>query len=239
MKNALVLQHAPFEGPGNLAPLLTARGYALQTCHTPLEPALPPAAVWDLVLVMGGPMNVDEHDRHPWLVGEKAFLRTCLDRGVPVLGICLGAQLLARALGAPVTRNPHKEIGWFEITRAPGAETHPLGRLWPERVEVFHWHGDTFALPEGSVLLASSAACTHQAFAHGRRVLGLQFHPELSEASGEEMRCGCYNDLKDPGPYVQTQEVLAATPERFASLRGTLEALTGPWLDQLGEGRAA
>jgi GMP synthase-like glutamine amidotransferase len=237
VKNVLVLQHAPFEGPGSIADLLRARGATLQTCHVYLEPALPCRA-WDLIVVMGGPMNVDEDARLPWLTREKAFLTGCIESGVPLLGICLGGQLLARCLGAEVTRNPEREIGWFDITRTAEAASHPLGRHWPDRCEVFHWHGDTFALPPGAVLLASSAACRHQAFAYGDRILGLQFHPELTEASSEELRCGCFQDLAEPGRWVQDQATLAATPERFARLRRTMETLLDPWLTPLGFARA-
>jgi GMP synthase-like glutamine amidotransferase len=232
MKNALVLQHAPYEGPGAIRPLLRRRGFCVQTCHVYREPALP-TTFWDLIVLMGGPMNVDEEDRYPWLVAEKKFLTRCLDQRVPLLGICLGGQLLARVLGAPVTRNPEREIGWFDIVRDPAALAHPLGQHWPERCEVFHWHGDTFALPDGATLLASSQACAHQAFAYGNHVLALQFHPELTEASGEEMRCGCFEDLKTPGRFVQDQATLAADPARFAALGQQLHKLVTPWLDSL------
>ncbi|MDX6766572.1 MAG: type 1 glutamine amidotransferase [Candidatus Methylacidiphilales bacterium] len=232
MKNALILQHAPFEGPGALLPFLQRQGYACQICHVYLESALPPAH-WDLVAVLGGPMNVDEEVRLPWLAPEKAFLRQCVDSGVPLLGICLGGQLIARVLGARVVRNAHKEIGWFDITRAPGAEKHPLGRHWPERLELFHWHGDTFELPEGAVRLASSAACQNQAFAWGGRVLALQFHCEFTGENAEGLACGDDSEDWQPGPYIQLPEHFAANPERFHALNRTMDMLIKPWLEGL------
>lgn len=233
MKNVLILQHTTCEGPGSLRDLLRRRGACAQICRVDLEPALPPIT-WDLIVILGGPMNVDEEAAHPWLVAEKNFLRQAIARDIPLLGICLGAQLLAECLGAAVTRNQEREIGWFDITRTAEAATHPLGRLWPERCEVFHWHGDTFTLPKGAVRLASSAACANQAFIFGTRILGLQFHPEMTPESGEEIRAGCFQDLVNPGPYVQDQKTIAASPDRFLRLRATMETLLHPWLDLIG-----
>lgn len=232
MKNALIVQHAPFEGPGALLPFLQSHGYVCQVCHVYLEPAMPTPS-WDLVAVLGGPMNVDQDATLPWLGPEKEFLRRCIDRGTPVLGICLGGQLIARALGARVVRNPQKEIGWFDVTRAPGAELHPLGKHWPDRVELFHWHGDTFELPEGAVLLASSAACPNQAFAWGDRVLALQFHCEFTGHNAGALAEGDETEDWKPGPFIQLPRDFIARPERFDTLNQQMDRLITPWLSAL------
>jgi len=196
------------------------------------EATFPPTP-WDLVVVLGGPMNVDEEQKHPWLGPEKAFIRLCIDREVAVLGICLGGQLIARALGARVVRNAHKEIGWYDITRAPRAENHPLGKQWPEKVEMFHWHGDTFELPRGAVLLASSEGCENQAFAWGDRVLALQFHCEFTGNNAGALAEGDESEDWKPGPFIQTPGDFTARPERFDLLNRGMEVLIAPWLELL------
>jgi GMP synthase-like glutamine amidotransferase len=232
VKNAIILQHAPFEGPGALLPFLRSKNYACQICHVYFEATLPPTN-WDLVVVLGGPMNVDEDSRLPWLGPEKAFIRRCIDRGVAVLGVCLGGQLIARALGARVVRNAQKEIGWFDIHRAPGARNHPLGKAWPEKVEMFHWHGDTFELPEGATLLATSAACQNQAFAWGERVLALQFHCEFTGNNAAALAEGDESEDWKPGPFIQFPKDFTSRPERFDALNRQMDVLIAPWLRQL------
>jgi len=132
------------------------------------------------IIVLGGPMNVDETDRYPYLLPEQGFIRQAIDAGVPLLGICLGAQLLAKALGARVYAAPEKEIGWYSVQPTAAAADDPLLRHFRPQETVFQWHGDTFDLPAGAVHLAASRACAHQAFRFGDRTYGLQFHVEVT-----------------------------------------------------------
>jgi GMP synthase-like glutamine amidotransferase len=163
--NVHVLQHASFEGLGGVAPLLAARKAKITTTRffdSARPPALPPLQGLDLVVAMGGPMSVNNEAELPWLVDEKRFIRDAVQRGTPVLGVCLGSQLIASALGARVYRNAQKEIGWFPVEAVP---TSGDGNqfVFPEKLNVFHWHGETFDLPPGAIHLARSAACKHQA----------------------------------------------------------------------------
>jgi GMP synthase-like glutamine amidotransferase len=204
-----VLQHVPFEGIGSMEPWLLARGALLShTCFFQPNPQLPSPEGWDLIIAMGGPMSVNDEATLPWLVAEKAFLHQAMAAGVPVLGVCLGAQLIASAQGAAVDPAPQREIGWFEIEGLPA----PAGGFaFPPRLEVFHWHGETFALPTGAVRLARSAACENQAFQLGARVIGLQFHLEITPAAAAAMVSHCRAELT-PGPFVQTEPALLAAP---------------------------
>lgn len=205
-----VLQHVPFEDVGSMADWFAARGAEVQyTRFFMPDERLPALDECDLIVAMGGPMSVNDEAELAWLVAEKAFLRAAIDAGVAVLGVCLGAQLIASALGARVYANGEAEIGWFPVWRADEAEA---GRfVFPERIELLHWHGETFELPPGAALLASSEACRHQAFQFGRRVIGLQCHPEMTPAMVADLLAECADELR-PGPWVQTVDELAATP---------------------------
>ncbi len=204
------LQHADFEDLGCIGPWLAAHGHAVSGTRLYAGERPPPAANFDALVVMGGPMNIYEHEKYPWLVPEKALIRAALDTGKRVLGICLGAQLLADVLGAPVTRNPESEIGWFPVDLSAAGRACALLADLPERFTAFHWHGDTFALPAGATPLAFSAACPQQAFAvDGGRVLGLQFHLEVTQANAQ---IWFEHERPEPAPYVQTPEhILAQT----------------------------
>jgi GMP synthase-like glutamine amidotransferase len=174
-----ILQHAEHEGPGQVATWCAAHGMALRT-HHPARGDLPPRDAFDALVVLGGPQSVYDTARDPWLVAEIAFLREVLATDTPVLGICLGSQLLAAALGADVARHSEQEIGWYEVTRAEGARVSAFADLLPARLITLHWHGDAYALPAGATRLFSSAACMEQGFSVGARVLALQFHPEMT-----------------------------------------------------------
>ena len=170
-------------------------------------------------------MSVNDEDRLPWLKREKRFIREVVLRQTPYVGICLGAQLLANAFGARVYPNSEREIGWFPVWPAAAR-----GSLLPlaAPTAVFHWHGETFDLPEGAVHLARSEACAHQAFQLGRRALGLQFHLETTPASAEALIDNCRGELTGGG-HVQTEEALRSTPEEhYLRINGLMEeVLTG------------
>jgi len=221
---AHVFQHAPFEDTANLGAWLRARGASLSTSRLWLGDALPQPASFDWLIVMGGAMNADEEARYPWLASEKRAIERAIAAHKRVVGICLGSQLIARVLGAKVTRNRDSEIGWFPIERAEGAEGSAVGRALPARAEVFHWHGDTFALPAGAVQLARSAACEQQGFVYDERVLALQFHPEMTPDSVRGFAEGGADELV-PGRFIQTPEQMLADPQRFVRLEALLGQL--------------
>jgi GMP synthase-like glutamine amidotransferase len=157
---------------------------------------------------MGGPMSVTHEHEHPWLKQEKAFIREAVNHGTAVLGICLGAQMIASAMGAHVFANAHKEIGWFPVQAVP---TDADAFRFPPQTTVFHWHGETFDLPPGAVHLAKSAGCNHQAFQIGQYAIGLQFHLETTPETAGQIIQHCRSELV-AGEYIQTEQELRATP---------------------------
>jgi len=159
-------------------------------------------------------MGVHDEDRFPWLAIEKRFIERSMSKGKAVLGICLGAQLIADVLGARVYPNGYKEIGWFPIELTEAGQRSPLFSFLPERLEVFHWHGDTFDLPAGALHIARSEACTHQAFMHNERAIGLQFHLESTTEGVEALIENCSGELAD-GRYIQAPAQLKAQPKAF------------------------
>ena len=165
------LQHEPFEGLGGIEAWFRERGDAIASTHPYRGDVLPTLDDFDWLVVMGGGMSVNDEAELPWLVPEKALVRRAIAANKRVLGVCLGAQLIASALGARVYKNAVKEIGWWKLTREPEAAGHPLGAALPDGSEVFQWHGETFDLPPGAVRLARSEACLNQAIAVGARVL--------------------------------------------------------------------
>lgn len=212
-----VFQHVPFETPGAISDWAIARGHELRTVRLWLDEA-PDTADAGLLVVMGGPMGANDDASLPWLTAEKDAIAHVVGRCVPVLGVCLGAQLVAVALGAEVRRNPEPEIGWFPVRRAlEGPARLPVEFL------AFHWHGDTFDVPEGATLIGSSAACRNQGFsACGGKVLALQFHLEVTPALLSGLLEACGDEVARGGTWVQTAEEIMATPERCAQAHALL-----------------
>lgn len=223
MMRAHCLQHVPFEGPGSIEPWLATAGYTLSYTRfheTAQLPALPRPETIDFLIVLGGPMGVHDERLFPWLVAEKRFIEQTITRGVPVLGICLGAQLIAHVMGARVYRHRFPEIGWFPVYPVtPQRSGFPL----TEVTTAFHWHGDTFDLPAGSVHLARSDACENQAFLAGEAVLGLQFHLETIPESARALVVNCSDELT-PSPHVQSEsEILDASAARYQAINRIME----------------
>jgi len=175
-------QHAPHEGPGLVAPALADAGVALRVTRLDRGEGLPGLDDLGGVVVMGGPMGVHDDRQHPWLADERTWIAEAVDRGMAVLGVCLGAQQLAAALGAPVVAGPGPEVGPGQVTLSAEGRADPV--LGPDGpgLAVVHWHGDTFGIPGGAVRLASSDRYSNQAFRYGARAYGLQFHVEVDGA---------------------------------------------------------
>jgi len=200
-----VVQHVPFEGPALIAEWAAARGHEL-TASLALREEYPPAEQIEFLCVMGGPMSADDEVASPWLRAEKHFIASVIAAGLPVLGVCLGAQILAEVIGGTVRRNESPEIGWFPVERTPIGASEPLFASWSDSTTVGHWHEDTFQLPVGMEPSLSSAACPNQAFVFDQRVVGLQFHIEWTEESLQTLITECGGDLAVWHPSVMTPE---------------------------------
>lgn len=222
------IQHVPFEGPAAIESWAADRGHSLDAHRLFEATDLPSFADVDGLIVMGGPMGVNDADKHPWLRAEIDYIRAYADSNKPLLGICLGAQLIAHALGAAVTRNPHTEIGWFPLRTNQSLDQHRFGNIIPDGFSVFHWHGDTFAIPQGGICLASSEACRNQAFTLNNNVLGLQFHLEATTTWAQRLISHCSDEL-DNSTYVQTGEQMLAQPQRFTDSNRIMTELLDVW----------
>lgn len=206
------LQHVPFEGPGLITAWMQTRGHKFHRVALWDGQPLPDAATVDGLVIMGGPMNVDEYDAYPWLAGETALIRQAIDAGKPVLGICLGGQLMARALGATVHAGGMPEIGWFETRRVA---QHPLLQAVPDAFHAYHWHSDAFDIPTGATRVLESDACGNQGFVYGERALALQCHLETTPASAKDIIDNSDWAISDTA---QSAEDMLAAAGRFAAL---------------------
>ena len=214
-------QHVPFEGLGSIAPWLEARGASVTGTRFFEEWTLPMANDVDLLIVMGGPMSVNDESIHPWLKDEKRFIKEAIARGKPVFGVCLGAQLIANAMGARVYANAEKEIGWFPIHRVDKPRAGDAFQF-PKDSLVFHWHGETFDLPAGAIPLARSEGCENQAFQLGHKVIGLQFHLETTPQGAKDLVGKCRDELV-PAKFVQSEEIILSAPaERYTAINALM-----------------
>jgi len=229
------IQHVAFETPARIAGWAGERGLEQALTRVFADEPLPAAEEVEALVVMGGPMSV--HDSNlPWLGGEKRLIEAVLRADRPVLGVCLGAQLIADVLGARVHRNRFHEIGWFRVEATAAGRGHARFPL-PAEFVPFHWHGETFDLPAGAVQLARSAACEQQAFAWGERVLGVQFHLEMDAEGVAAMNAHCGADAGS-GPYVQSAAEMVSAPERFTAAHGLLDELLDHWKEERHDDQA-
>jgi GMP synthase-like glutamine amidotransferase len=225
------LQHVPFEGLGYIETWLCEQGFSVSS--TRLWEAgwrLPAVEAIDALIIMGGPMGVYDEDEYPWLVEEKAFIGECIRSGKKVLGICLGAQLVALCLGAAVRAAPNKEIGWFPVEPTEsGKGIAWLYELFGERPVVFHWHGDQFGIPGGCIDLLSSAANGNQAFYYNERVIGLQFHLEVTRETLQQMVEHGADELVG-GIYIQDAEKIGSETRLIERSNQMMNAILERWL---------
>ena len=215
------LSHVPFEQLGAMQAWFLERGMVISHSLLFEGASLPEADDIDVLVVMGGPMGADDDAQYPWMEQEKALIKTCIAAGKKVLGICLGAQLIARVLGAPVTSNPDKEVGWFPVYPTTAGKDDSIGKLFTPQANVLHWHGDTFGIPNGAVHLLESQGCRHQAFRYGDHVLALQFHLELEAENAAALCDACPEDLEE-GRWVEDRTTLLQDAQRFEDARNLL-----------------
>ncbi len=222
------LQHVPFEELGSMERWLHGKSASVTATKFFERTYLPPVYEIDWLIVLGGPMSVNDQRQYPWLPAEKKFIAEAIRQEKNVLGICLGAQLIASALGAHVYPSKHREIGWFPVEHTETKKDHGMASVLPSHLEVFHWHGETFDLPPNAVHLARSEGCEHQAFCIGENVVGLQFHLEATPVTVGSLIEHCKGDLM-PDRYVQTAEELLAIPGRFHRVNAVMDNLLEYW----------
>jgi GMP synthase-like glutamine amidotransferase len=217
-------QHVAFEGLGSIEDWIIESGHSVSCTRFFLNETPPDLSEIDWLIIMGGPMNVNDEDHFPWMVDEKKYIRQAIQDDKTVLGICLGSQLISRSLVARVYQNGLKEIGWFDIELTSFGKADSLFSGLGDKITVFQWHGDTFDLPYKAVHLASSPACINQAYRYNKKVVALQFHLETTEQSLRNMIDNCRSDIT-PGKYVQTEEEITSPKGLFQSNREVLFTL--------------
>lgn len=216
------LQHVAFEGLGNIEPYARKLNWEITATRLYRSEKLPAPDEFDWLVVMGGPMNIYEEKEYPWLAAEKKFINKAIESNKIVLGICLGAQLIADVTGGRVFRNRYKEIGWFPVRLLTNAASSVPFRGFRDEFIAFHWHGDTFSLGPEAVMLAESEACAAQAFSYNAgRVLGLQFHLESSPENATALIQNCAGELVD-GQYIQGPQAILEREDYFREINRTL-----------------
>ncbi len=218
------LQHVPFEDVAYLGNWSKKNGVHLGRTRLYEDDPYPSLSDFDVLIIMGGPMGVYDEQKYAWLKTEKAYILKAIQNNKIVVGICLGAQLIATVLGAKVYPNPHKEIGWFSVQKTPQAQNTSLGKILPESFMAFHWHGDTFDIPKAAVHLAESKACKNQAFVYQNRVIALQFHLESTQSSIESLIQNCRDKLISI-PFIQTADQIREGYQQIESLNTIMDKL--------------
>lgn len=237
MPKILVFQHVAHEILGTLDPLLRGAGFRIKYVNFERHPdAVPNLDGYDGLIVLGGPMNVDETEAFPFLQTEVGLIREAMQREFPILGVCLGSQLLAKALGANVKKNPEKEIGWYNVTPTKEGDKDPLLSTFSGTEKIFQWHGDTFELPHGAVLLASSELCKNQAYRVGDNIYGFQFHMEVDEPMIERWLNVPENkeEIKALGGKIDPEVIRNDTPEHIGRLKELSDGAFSRFLDLFG-----
>lgn len=211
------IQHVPFEPPAGILNFLKEKEISVSKTLLYRSEEFPDLKEFDILFIMGGPMGVYDEDKFKWIKEEKKFIEKAIKNNKTIVGICLGAQLIADILGARVYRNRYKEIGWFEIEMEKEILKTKFFKGFPEKIVPFHWHGDTFDIPENSIKIGKSEATENQGFIFNNRVIGLQFHLEVTEDSVRKMIENGKDELKKDR-YIQTPEQILGKKENFTHL---------------------
>ncbi len=211
------IQHVAFEPPAGILTFLKEKRIPVSKTLLYKNDKFPDLKKFDILFIMGGPMGVHDENRFSWLKEEKKFIEKAIKMNKTVIGICLGAQLIADVLGARVYRNRYKEIGWFEVEMEKEILKTKIFKGFPEKIVPFHWHGDTFDIPENSIKLGKSEATENQGFIFKNKIIGLQFHLEVTEDSVRKMIENGGNELKK-NRYIQTPEQIFSKKENFIHL---------------------
>jgi GMP synthase-like glutamine amidotransferase len=219
------LQHEPFETPGAILTWAKEHGHPLTSTILYNNKPLPSIDLFDMLVIMGGSMSVYKKHLYPWMEDELRFIESAIKAHKGVLGICLGAQLIASSLGAAVYKNKTREIGWFPISLTPDGSSSGLLKAWPDAFTMFHWHGDTFDIPAGAVRTAFSKACANQAFEYGAKTAALQFHPETTREDLELFLSNGQDDCRTGDVFVQTAEQIREQVHLIPAMNGLLYRL--------------
>ena len=231
----LVFQHVPYEPLGTLDPLLKAAGFRIRYVNFGRDAEQRPSLDrYAALIVLGGPMNAEQIDRHPNLATEVEIIREAVDRDMSILGICLGAQLLAKALGGSVERNRVREVGWYDVHLTEEGKTDPVLSTFAPTQRVFQWHEDRINLPGNAVHLASSPDCDIQAFRHGEHAYGFQFHLEVNESLIERWLTVPANQplLEDEKGRVDPDQIRQQTAQEIAALEAQSRTTFKRWVDR-------
>ncbi|KKH45460.1 type 1 glutamine amidotransferase [Methanosarcina sp. 1.H.A.2.2] len=232
-----VLQHSALKTLGTVEEYSRTKNHPLESTRFYKITNPPSLESFDLLIIMGGPMGIYDYEENPWLRDEKAFIKQAIEAGKPVLGICLGAQLLADVLGARVYENGHREMGWFPVkaVRTEGNKPEFLEGL-PEEITVFNWHSRTFDLPAGAVHLFRSEGCKNQGFIYNDRAVALQFHPEVHKERVESMIMR-FGGESGNGPFIQKKEEMLGQEKYLAETKKFMFKVLDKFEEIAGQGR--
>lgn len=219
------IQHVPFEGLGFIEDIAQMKGFDISSTRV-FEPghSFPDFEGLNLIVIMGGPMGVYDINEYPWLIKEKEFIRSAIKNKIKIIGICLGAQLIADVLGAKIKKNNEKEIGWFKIFPDKNYQGK-LSGIFEAEPEVFHWHGDTFDIPDKSMLVCSSEGCTNQAFDYNGQVFGLQFHLETTKDSAKSLIENCNDEIQTTKKFIQAEKDIIGNESKYLKINEMMKTV--------------